>query len=89
LIGGITKMGTVSIETLADEMYKMVAEYAGKKNLKAGDLTKAMIAKYGEEGCSKDDCKKAIRQLMDSGRCIYSYFGGSYIQLPPKEGTTP
>ena len=63
----------------------MVAEYAGKKNLKAGDLTKAMIAKFGEE-CTKDDCKQAIRILMDSGRCVYAYLGGSYIQLPPKEG---
>ena len=30
--------------------------------------------------------RKAIRILIDSGRCIYSYLGGSYIQLPPKEG---
>ena len=79
----------VSIEALADEMYKMVAEYQGKKNLKAGDLTKAMIAKYGEENCSKDDCKQASRQLMDSGRCVYRYFGGSYITLPHKEGAAP
>jgi len=77
----------VPIETLADEMYKLIAECEGKKNLKAGDLTKAMIAKYGEAACSKDDCKKAIRILIDSGRCIYSYLGGSYIQLPPKEGS--
>lgn len=79
-------MGTVPTETLAEEMYQLVSEYAGKKNLKAGDLTKAMIAKHGEDGCSKDDCKQAIRLLMDSGRCVYSYFGGSYITLPPKEG---
>ena len=79
-------MTKIPIETLAEEMYKMVAEYTGKKNLKAGDLTKAMIAKYGDEACSKDDCKLAIRQLMDSGRCVYGYFGGSYIQLPHKEG---
>ena len=77
----------VPIETLADEMYKLIAECEGKKNLKAGDLTKAMIAKHGEAACSKDDCKKAIRILIDSGRCIYSYLGGSYIQLPPKEGS--
>ncbi|MDE3150525.1 MAG: hypothetical protein KGL37_13730 [Acidobacteriota bacterium] len=77
----------VPIETLADEMYKLIAECEGKKNLKAGDLTKAMIAKYGEAACGKDDCKKAIRILIDSGRCIYSYLGGSYIQLPPKEGS--
>jgi len=79
----------VSTEQLADEMYKMVAEYQGKKNLKAGDLTKAMIAKHGEDEVSKKDCKKAIRELMDSGRCVYAYFGGSFITLPHKEGAAP
>ena len=80
---------SVDIATLAEDMYKMVEETMGKKNLKASDLTKAMIAKYGEENCSKADCKKAIRELMDSGRCVYSYFGGSYITLPHKEGAAP
>jgi hypothetical protein len=79
----------VAVETVAEEMYKLVEECLGKKNLKATDLTKAMIAKFGEGECSKDDCKHAIRQLIDSGRCVYSYFGGSYITLPPKEGSTP
>ena len=74
----------VPIETLAEEMYQLISECAGKKNLKATDLSKAMIAKHGEAVCSKDDCKKAIRILIDSGRCIYSYLGGSFIQLPPK-----
>jgi hypothetical protein len=83
----MTDMAAVSIETLAEEMYQLLVECAGKKNLKAGDLTKEMIARHGEAACSKDDCKKAIRILIDSGRCIYSYLGGSYIQLPPKEGT--
>ncbi len=76
--------GTVSVEALAEEMFKLISDCAGKKNLKAGDLTKAMIAAHGEAACSKDDCKKAIRILIDSGRCIYSYLGGSFIQLPPK-----
>lgn len=80
---------SVPIEKLAEDMYNMVAEYQGKKNLKAMDLTKAMIAKYGDAECSKDDCKQAIRQLMDSGRCVYSYFGGSFITLPHKEGAAP
>jgi hypothetical protein len=79
----------VTVEILAEEMYKMVAETQGKKNLKATDLTKAMIAKFGEAECSKDDCKHAIRQLIDSGRCVYSYFGGSFITLPHKEGSAP
>ena len=80
---------SVTVEALAEDMYQMVAETMGKKNLKAGDLTKAMIAKHGEANCSKDDCKQAIRLLMDSGRCVYSYFGGSYITLPHKEGAAP
>lgn len=82
-------MAKIPVETLAEDMFRMVAEYQGKKNLKAGDLTKAMIAKHGEEACNKDDCRQAIRILMDSGRCVYSYLGGSYIQLPPKEGAEP
>ena len=85
----MSNASAVSIEALAEEMFQLVTECAGKKNLKAGDLTKAMIAKHGEQACSKDDCKKAIRILIDSGRCIYSYLGGSYITLPPKpEGTS-
>jgi len=80
---------SVAIETLAEEMYKMVVEYQGKRNLKAGDLTKAMIEKFGADNCSKDECKQAIRQLIDSSRCVYSYFGGSYITLPHKEGAAP
>lgn len=79
----------VSIQELAEDMYKMVVEFEGKRNLKAGDLTKAMIAKYGEDQVSKADCKAAIRELMDSGRTVYSYFGGSYITLPKKEGAAP
>jgi hypothetical protein len=79
----------VSIEAVAEEMYKMVAECLGKKNLKAGDLTKAMVEKFGADNCTKDDCKQAIRMLIDSGRCVYSYFGGSFITLPHKEGAAP
>jgi hypothetical protein len=79
----------VSVEKIAEEMYAMIVECAGKRNLKAGDLSKAMIAKFGEQACTKEDCKHAIRMLIDSGRCIYSYLGGSYIQLPPKEEEVP
>ena len=76
-------MSPVSVEQIAEAMFQLVTETHGKKSLKATDLTKAMIEKFGDGECSKDLCKQAIRQLMDSGRCIYSYFGGSYITLPP------
>jgi hypothetical protein len=78
-------MPEVSVEKIADEMFALVTECTGKKNLKAGDLAKAMIAKFGEQSCNREQCKQAIRILIDSGRCVYSYFGGSYIVLPPKE----
>lgn len=73
----------VSVQEVADGMYKMVEEFHGKKNLKPMDLTKAMRKKFGEERCPKKVCKQAIRELIDSGRCIYSYVGGSYVTLPP------
>lgn len=76
----------VSPEEVADAMYELVAQYQGKKKFKAGDLTKEMIAKFGEDQCDKKLCKLAIRQLMDSGRCVYTYFGGSYIEVPHEEG---
>jgi hypothetical protein len=74
----------VSVEEVANAMYALVKETYGKKNLKAMDLTKEMIARFGADRCDKDLCKQAIRQLIDSGRCTYSYVGGSYITLPPE-----
>ena len=75
----------VAVHEVAESMYQMVSEYQGKKKFKAGDLVKEMIKKYGEEECDKKLCKSAIRSLVDSGRCIYTYFGGSYIEIPPDD----
>ena len=69
-------------QVVADAMYAMVKDYAGKKNLKATDLTKAMTEKFGAE-CDKPLCKEAIRILMESEKTTYSYVGGSYIVLNP------
>jgi N6-adenosine-specific RNA methylase IME4 len=71
-----------SVDDVAGAMFELVKSTHGKKNMKAMDLTKAMIEKYGD-ACDKKICKLAIRQLIDSGRCIYSYVGGSYVTLPP------
>ncbi len=76
----------VTPEQIADAMYEMVKEYQGRKKFKAGDLTKEMIRKFGDAGCDKKMCKLAIRTIMDSGRCVYTYFGGSFIEMPPEEG---
>ena len=76
---------TLSVEVVADAMYDMVKATYGKRNLKPMDLTKAMIEKFGPDRCDKELCKKAIRSLIDPGRCIYSYFGGSYVTLPSED----
>ena len=77
-------MAEVSVDDVANAMFELVKSTQGKKNLKAMDLTKAMKDQFGED-CDKALCKLAIRQLIDSGRCIYSYVGGSYITLPPSD----
>ena len=75
-------MAAPTAQAIADAMYALLKDYAGKKNLKAMDLTKAMVEKFGEE-CDKQTCKEAIRILMDSGKTTYSYVGGSYVVLNP------
>ena len=75
-----------SIEEVADAMFGMVKDAMGLKKLKPMDLTKAMIAHYGEDRCNKKICKSAIRSLIDSGRCVYTYFGGSFVEIPHEEG---
>ena len=79
-------MSEISIEELADSMYKLVEEYAGTKRFKAPDLLKEMILKYGEGKLTRDDGKNAIKALIESDRCIYTYYGGgTFVELPPKE----
>ena len=78
-------MAEISVEKIADEMYAILAEAAGKKNLNANDLIKLMQAKFGPT-CSKDECKKAIRILIESQKCVYCFLGGvNYIQVAKKD----
>ncbi len=75
----------LSIDEVADIMYEMVKEATGMRKLKPMDLTKNLIEGYGEK-VDKKLCKNAIRKLIESERCVYTYFGGSYIELPHREG---
>jgi len=74
-----------TVEEVADAMYKLVAEVQGKKKLKPGDLTKAANEMFGDR-VDKKTTKEAIRLLIESSRCVYTYFGGSFIELPHTEG---
>ncbi len=49
-------MAAPTAEVVADAMYALVKDYAGKKNLKATDLTKASLEKFGTD-CDKPLCK--------------------------------
>ena len=74
-----------TVDEVAEAMFNMVKEVQGMKKLKQPDLVKAMKESFGSE-VDKKLCKEAIKQLINSGRCVYTYFGGSYIEMPRVEG---
>lgn len=78
-------MADPNVEEVAEVMYKMVAQAQGQKKLKPGDLTKAAKQMLPEKADRKT-CKEAIKLLIESGRCVYTYFGGSFIEIPHEEG---
>lgn len=63
---------------IADVMYGFLKEYEGKKKFKPQELSKEMESLYG---FCREDCKASIKELIDSGRCVYSYFGGTFIEI--------
>ena len=75
----------VKVEEVADAMFRMIKDSMGQKKWKATDLTKAVLELFGER-CDKTLAKSAIRELIESGKCVYTYFGGSFIEIPHKEG---
>lgn len=75
----------IKVEEVTESMYRMIKESMGQKKWKATDLTKAVLELYGDR-CDKTLAKSAIRELIESGRCVYTYFGGSFIEIPHKEG---
>jgi hypothetical protein len=78
-------MSEITKETVAEAMFALVKEYSGKKKLKPMDLTKEMRNKFGDS-CDKKLCKEALRDLIESGKVVYTYFGASYVEIPHQEG---
>jgi hypothetical protein len=75
----------IPVDQVADSMLKLIKDAAGMKKYKAMDLQKAVMEMFPGQA-DKALCKAAIKQLIDSGRCVYTYFGGSYIEIPHQEG---
>ena len=69
---------------LVEYIFKMVEKAQGKKQLKAMDLQKAVLKEHPDQ--NKNDIKFAIKELIDGGRCVYTYFGGSFVEIPRVEG---
>ncbi|OGP74441.1 MAG: hypothetical protein A2Y80_01595 [Deltaproteobacteria bacterium RBG_13_58_19] len=74
----------LSKKDLVEYLYQLVFKAQGKKQLKAMDLQKAVLKEHPDQ--PKNDIKFAIKDLIDGGRCVYTYFGGSYIEIPHEEG---
>jgi hypothetical protein len=69
---------------LQEYIFSMVEKAQGKKQLKAMDIQKAVLKEHPDQ--PKNDIKFAIKDLIDGGRCVYTYFGGSFIEIPHVEG---
>ncbi|MEC4684843.1 MAG: hypothetical protein VST71_03805 [Nitrospirota bacterium] len=69
-------------EELKKIIYQLVEKSTGKKKLKQSDILKKVAA---DQGIDKSEVKAALRELMDAGELIFTYFGGSFVEIPPKE----
>lgn len=69
-------------EEVKQKIYALVEKSVGRKKLKSSDIQKLISA---EVGISRDEVKSALRDIIDEGKLIYTYFGGSFVEIPPKE----
>ncbi len=74
---------SADLNAVAEDMFKLVEAGKGSKKYKPGDLFKAMIEQHG---ISKKEAKSAIRILIDSERLVYTYFNGTFVEIPGIEG---
>ena len=67
---------------LKQKIYSLVEQSMGKKKLKQSDIEKKISE---EAGVTRQEVKEALRELIDEGKLIYTYFGGSFVEIPPKQ----
>jgi hypothetical protein len=75
----------VSIQELSEAMFALVKSAVGSKRLRPTEVIKAMIERFGAERCNKEVCKEAMKQLTASGLLVYTFYDGSYIEMPSEE----
>lgn len=68
---------------LKDKIFAYVEAAKGKKKLKEKDIIVGISTDLSLE---KDEVKKALREMIDVGRLMYSYGGGaSSVEIPSEE----
>ncbi|MEN2994589.1 MAG: hypothetical protein ABDH19_04480 [Thermodesulfovibrio sp.] len=67
-------------EELKRQIYTLIEQAQGKKKYKQMDV----IKHFRNLGVPDSETKEAIRELVDGGKLIYTYMGGSYIELASK-----
>lgn len=70
-------------EEIQEKIFAYMQQMKGKKKLKEKDVIKKINADTGEE---KDVVKKALREMINVGKLMYSYGGGaSSVEIPSEE----
>lgn len=68
---------------LKDKIFAFVEAAKGKKKLKEKDIIRGVSADVGVDEAS---VKKAMREMIDIGKLMYSYGGGaSSVEIPSEE----
>ena len=66
-----------------DKIFAFCEAAKGKKKLKEKDILNGVST---ETGLEKDEVKKALREMINVGRLMYSYGGGaSSVEIPSEE----
>ncbi len=70
-------------EELKNKIYAFCEAAKGKKKLKEKDIIKGVSEAESVPG---DEVKKALREMIDVGKLMYSYGGGaSSVEIPSEE----
>jgi len=68
---------------IQEKIYALMEKMKGKKKLKEKDICKKIAEETGEE---RDTVKKALREMINVGKLMYSYGGGaSSVEIPSEE----
>lgn len=73
----------MEMDELKGKIYAYVEAAKGKKKLKEKDIMKGVSA---DGSCTTDEVKKAMREMIDVGKLMYSYgAGSSSVEIPSEE----